>query len=154
MIRKCTFNVLLRVLIRCSRSLTVLFLQRFIKEALNSLFVDGLRSPIGERLASFRWIYSFSISSDLFTWSPATTYKFILYQHYTHHIDYTDNSQKGDRTSTILQNLKMCQRTHLPVSTNDVINKKCSLGATENDTAEKFSMKRWENRTEPKMLDF
>lgn len=62
--------MLLSVLIRCSLLLTVWFLQRFIKEARNSLFVDGLRSPIGERLASFRWIYSFSISSELF--SPAT----------------------------------------------------------------------------------
>lgn len=53
---KGTFKVLLSVLMRCSLSLTWWFLQRFMKEALNSLFVDGLRSPIGDRLASFRWM--------------------------------------------------------------------------------------------------
>lgn len=68
-----TFKVLLSVLMRCSLSLTTWFLQRLMKEALNSLFVDGLRSPIGDRLASFRWMYSFSISSDMSTWFPATT---------------------------------------------------------------------------------
>lgn len=65
--------MLLSVLMRCSLSLTTWFLQRFMKDALNSLFVDGLRSPIGDRLASFRWMYSFSISSERFTWFPATT---------------------------------------------------------------------------------
>lgn len=69
---KRTFKVLLSVLMRCSLSLTTWFLQRFMKEALNSLFVDGLRSPIGDRLASFRWMYNFSISSEMFTWFPAT----------------------------------------------------------------------------------
>lgn len=68
--KKCTFNVLLSVLTRCSLLLTVWFLQRFIKEVRNSLFVDGLRSPIGERLASFRWMYSLSISSELFSPAP------------------------------------------------------------------------------------
>lgn len=52
--RVCTFSVLLRVLIRCSLSFTLWFLQRFMKEALNSLLVDGLRCPVGERLASLR----------------------------------------------------------------------------------------------------
>lgn len=71
--RKGTFKVLLSVLMRCSLSLTTWFLQRFMKEALNSLFVDGLRSPIGDRLASFRWMYNFSISSEMLACSPATT---------------------------------------------------------------------------------
>lgn len=58
-----TFSVLLSARARCSFSLILWFLQRFIKEALNSRFDDGLRSPVGDRLALFRSMYNFSISS-------------------------------------------------------------------------------------------
>lgn len=58
---------------RCSFSLMSWFLHLFIKEALKSLLVDGLRSPMGERLACLMWMYSLSISSDVASWFTART---------------------------------------------------------------------------------
>ncbi len=73
-----TFRVLLRVLIRCIFSLSVWFLQRFTKEARNSHFEDGFRSPVGDKLALFKCKYNISISSSVPS-CPSRTIKTIIH---------------------------------------------------------------------------